>query len=46
MHRLLISALLGAFFASAVAAQDLRAVARVDMARSGITDTGAGVELV
>lgn len=45
MHRLLISALLGACFASAVAAQDLRAVARVDMARSGITDTGAGVEL-
>ena len=45
MHRVLISALVGAFFASAVAAQDLRAVARVDMARSTVTDTGAGVEL-
>jgi len=45
MHRLLISALVGAFFASAVAAQHLRAVARVDMARSTVTDTGTGVEL-
>ncbi len=46
MHRLFIFGLVWGLITSACAAQDLRAVARVDMALSQVTDTRSGAELV
>lgn len=46
MHNVFFSGLFWALLSSACAAQDLRAVARVDMAGSAVTDTRGGAELV
>ncbi len=46
MHQSFLSGLIWALFAGACAAQDLRAVARVEMGASGVTDARGGAELV
>jgi len=46
MQRVFLSGLIWAFLTGLCAAQDLRAVARVEMGASGVVDTRGGAELV
>lgn len=46
MSRAILTAFLGLFLLASAQAQDLRALARLDMAASSITDTAGGIEII